>query len=97
MKIIQMLPTIAFGDAIGNHTLALNQMIKNMGYDTEIYAEAVDQRLPSGIAEEIQKMPEVNSEDVVLYHLSTGSELNYYFGNLKCKIIVEYHNITPSL
>ncbi len=97
MKIIQMLPTIAFGDAIGNHTLALNQMIKNMGYDTEIYAEAVDQRLPSGIAKEIQKMPEVNSEDVVLYHLSTGSELNYYFGNLKCKKIVEYHNITPPL
>jgi glycosyltransferase involved in cell wall biosynthesis len=95
MKIIQMLPTMAYGDAIGNHTLALNQMIKNMGYNTEIYAEAVDQRLPSGIAKEVKKMHEVNDEDVVLYHLSTGSELNYYFGNLKCRKIVEYHNITP--
>jgi len=95
MRIIQILPTMAYGDAIGNHTLALNQMIENMGYETEIYAEAVDHRLPAGIAKEIRKMPEIKNQDIVLYHLSTGSELNYFVGNLKCRKIIEYHNITP--
>ena len=45
MRIIQMLPTFAYGDAIGNDTLALQDTLRNAGYETEIYADVIDVKL----------------------------------------------------
>ena len=44
MRIVQLLPTMAMGDAIGNDVLALSTVIRNMGFQTGIYAETVDRR-----------------------------------------------------
>ena len=41
-----MLPTLAYGDAIGNNVLAISDALKAAGYDTAIYAEIIDKRLP---------------------------------------------------
>ena len=41
MRIIQMLSTIAYGDAVSNDTIAMEKIIKEMGYDTKIYAESI--------------------------------------------------------
>ena len=95
MKIIQVLPSLAFGDAIGNHVLALKELFQNMGYDTEIYAEAIDQRLPEKTAYQIQELPNLNKTDILLYHLSTGTRLNKLIASAECRKIVQYHNITP--
>ena len=34
MRIVQLLPTMAMGDAIGNDVLALSTVIRNMGFQT---------------------------------------------------------------
>ena len=34
MKIYQLLPTLAFGDAVSNDALALEKVIREMGYKT---------------------------------------------------------------
>ena len=39
MKVLQLLPTLAMGDAIGNDVRALDKVIRGMGYQTGIYAE----------------------------------------------------------
>ena len=49
MKVIQMLTTISYGDAVGNDVLALHRVILRMGYETGIYAENIDLRLPKEI------------------------------------------------
>ena len=95
MKVLQVLPTLAFGDAVGNHTRALELLLKDMGYETEIYALNIDKRLGEGKAKYIEELPELASDDVVLYQLSTGSELNEVIPELKCRKIVDYHNVTP--
>lgn len=95
MLVLQLLPTISYGDAVSNDTLALEKVIKKMGYKTEIYAKSIDTRLPKGTAKDYKKLPKLSKDDVVIYHLSTGSGLNYVFGNLKCRKIVIYHNVTP--
>lgn len=41
MKIYQLLPTLAFGDAVSNDALALEKVIQKMGYKTEIFAESL--------------------------------------------------------
>lgn len=95
MRIVQMLPSLAYGDAIGNDTVALKKCLEKQGYETEIYAKYIDARLPKGTAKEVTRMPHMNKEDIVLYHMATGSELNEMFGNMKCKKVMIYHNITP--
>ena len=96
MRIIQFLPTLAFGDAVGNDTVALQNAMKELGYETAIYAEAVDQRLPKGTASDLcAGMPELNPDDVILYHMSTGSKLNYELEKYPCRKMMIYHNITP--
>lgn len=95
MKVIQIMPTLALGDAVSNDALALEKAIINMGYKTEIYAENIDPRLPKGTAKYERNLYKVNEDDVVLYHLSTGTFLNKKIALLKCRKIVIYHNITP--
>ncbi|WP_434309603.1 glycosyltransferase family 4 protein [Hominifimenecus sp. rT4P-3] len=94
MRVVQMLPSLAFGDGIGNDTLALKKTLEENGYETEIYVEWVDERLPQGTArswEEYEERP----DDILLYHLSTGSEMNYRLADYRCRKVVIYHNVTP--
>ncbi len=95
MRIIQLLPTLSFGDAIGNDTLTLKAAMTDMGYKTEIYAENIDKRLPADSARKPDKIGSVSEDDVIIYHLSTGTDLTFSLGDYKCRKIMVYHNITP--
>ncbi len=96
MKIVQFLPVIAFGDAVGNDTRAIRKALIEMGYETSIYAEVVDSRLPKGTAKDLSVgMPALENDDIIIYHLSTGAKLNYEIKKYSCRKIMVYHNITP--
>ncbi len=95
MRIVQLLPTMSFGDAIGNDTIALKGAIANMGYNSEVYAENVDKRLPSDTARNISRLKGLKDDDVILYHKSTGTDLTFKIHDLPGRKIMIYHNITP--
>lgn len=96
IKVIQMLPTLAYGDGVGNDALAMDTILKQMGYETKIYAENIDARIKEGLAEKIENASELQEDDVIIYHLSTGTVLNETLKSYPCKKIVVYHNITPA-
>lgn len=95
MRIIQLLPTISFGDAVGNDTRAIRTILEEMGYETQIYAENIDPKLPRGTAYHVDKIPELEPDDVIIYHASTGTELNYRLPSYRGRKVMIYHNITP--
>ena len=95
MKIIQLLPTMSFGDAVSNDTLAIRRMIREMGIETEIYAENIDDRLPKDETKPMREMPELGDEDLLIYHGSTGDPLNMWVPRLGGRKVMRYHNITP--
>lgn len=95
MRVYQMLSSLSYGDAIGNVVLALKEAIQKLGYETEVYAEEIDTRLPAGAAKRIQYMPELHKDDVVINHLSNGTSWNRRFGDFCCRKVIYYHNITP--
>ena len=95
MKVIQLLPTLAFGDAVGNDTLALMQVIEEMGYETGIYAETIDERIKNKNVKLAYKVPYMAPEDILIYHMSIGSQLTYEIENFNCRKIMIYHNVTP--
>ena len=71
MKVIQMLPTFMFGDAIGNEALEIDRILKDAGYDTTIYAENISDSIPKNIVHDIrQGFEEPDRDDVILYHMS---------------------------
>lgn len=95
MRIIQLLSTLAFGDAVGNDTIAIRRVLEEMGFDTEIYAQNIDERLKKGTAKKIEHLTKLGKKDIILYHLSTGTDLNYNLVKYPGRKIVIYHNITP--
>lgn len=96
MKILQILPCLAYGDAIGNDTIALDGAMKEMGYEAEIYAEAIDKRLPKSIAKTMNQWVEPEKDDIIIYHLAVGWSYVSYIEKANCRKIAIYHNITPA-
>lgn len=95
MKIISMLPVLAFGDAVGNDTLAVHASLKKAGYESVIAATVIDRRVKADDIKDTEDLSWISPEDVVIYHMSTGHQLNKRFANLNCRKIIRYHNITP--
>ena len=96
MRIIQILPFLTIGDAIGNHTLALHRMLLEKGYRSEIYAVAIHEKLRQEHIFSVDQLQNPDREDLCLFHASTGSgALLPRLASLPCTRIMIYHNITP--
>lgn len=92
MKVIQLLPTVLYGDAVSNDAFALDRVIKSMGLETAIYAETASKNLP---VKNVLDLEDISGNDVLIYHMSTGTDLNFSLNRLMCRKIMIYHNITP--
>ena len=94
MRVVQMLPTMAYGDAVGNDTAALYDALKSAGYDTAIYAENIDSRLPKSLVSHYSEYKD-SRDNIIIYHLSIGSNIGNYVKSTMARKIVVYHNVTP--
>lgn len=94
-RIVQVLLHQGYGDAIGNDCLAIDRILRQDGWDTGIYARVVDDRIPAGTARPLSELSGLNDDDIVFYHLSTGTDLNYKLGGIPGRKVIIYHNITP--
>lgn len=98
MRIVQALTTLSFGDAVGNDTIAIMELLRKNGYaDTAIYAENLDARMATieGV-HKVEEMTGLKPDDIIIYHLSTGSNLNRKIKDYDCRKLVIYHNVTPA-
>lgn len=95
MRVIQLLPTLSYGDAVGNDARAIKDLLIEMGYETQIYAENIDSRLPKGTVEFVTNMSQLEKDDIIIYHGSTGTDLNRKLPQMGGRKVMIYHNITP--
>ncbi|MBQ9827711.1 MAG: glycosyltransferase family 4 protein [Lachnospiraceae bacterium] len=96
MRIFQLLTTAKHGDAVGNHAFALNDILKEAGYETGIFAEHIAANVKKTEVLSWERMPALTPEDIIIYHMSTGSRLNRRFIKFNCRKVMDYHNITPA-
>ena len=94
MRVIQLLPTLAYGDAVGNDVLALRDIISGWGYETGIWAENIGP-LMEDMAQYFNTPPRLRQDDVIIYHGSIGSDLTDKLSAMPGRKVLIYHNITP--
>ena len=56
-KVIQIIPNVGYGDAVGNDTVAITKVLAEMGYETGIYSKAIDKRLNEPLVHDFSKLP----------------------------------------
>jgi len=95
MNVVQIVPILAYGDAVGNDAMAIKAILQRAGYTTEIYAESIAKPLDKAAAKPIEQLHTLKDEDVAILHLSTGAKVNLVFASLPCRKIVRYQNVTP--
>jgi len=95
-KINQILPSLFYGDAVGNEVLEIRAVLNSWGYDSDIYAAHVHPKL-CGVAKNYTKYKKNSSpNNILIFHFAIGSEVSKFVKNLPDKKIIIYHNITPS-
>jgi L-malate glycosyltransferase len=97
VRIDQYVPGFAKHDAIGNHSLRIRSLLRQAGFDSDIYGEWIDPR----VAKEARPYREARPQpgDVALYHASTHSSIVDWLADQAGRgvsVVSDYHNITPS-
>lgn len=95
MKIIQLLVTLQQGDAIGNFTIALHEMLLEERYDAKVYAYNLGSNIDGSIAKNIKHLKETTDDDLIIYQMCEGHKINDLIRKLRGKKIAIYHNATP--
>lgn len=95
MKIVQLIVTLQRGDAIGNYTLILDDVLQQAGYDTFIYALNVGRGMKQKNIRVISQLPDLKEDDLIIYQLCEGNAINEDLVTARCKKIAIYHNVTP--
>lgn len=95
-RVDQALPTFGYGDAIGNHVLALRALLRRAGFVSEIFAQAFHERVRSE-GREWREYAGVDAPgNVCLFHFSIGTPLATAFTRLRSRRFLIYHNVTPA-
>ncbi|HCB34074.1 MAG TPA: hypothetical protein DEP69_02565 [Acidimicrobiaceae bacterium] len=89
----QVLPTLSPRDAVGNHTVRLQQVLLGLGVESGIYAHNIHPEMKHRCAP-LKELP--TDADVVLYQLSLGSYAAEAWARHDGRKLVNYHNITPT-
>ena len=90
----QFLPALLPGDAVGMHTLEVRRALREAGFESHIFVEAVHEQL-EGQAMHFSEFPGHARGSLLLYQLATGSVLADYVFARPEPLVVDYHNLTP--
>jgi glycosyltransferase involved in cell wall biosynthesis len=95
MKIIQIVPSLGYGDAIAGDIIAIKHILESQGYKTAIYSTYIHKKQKESNLFVCDKLPMFNKDDILILHISINSDFNYQILETDCKVIAIYHNITP--
>lgn len=89
----QFVPVLHAADAVGQHALALQALLRQGGARSEIYVERDDAATGDRTLPASSYTP--SADDVLVYQLATASDLAPWLAGLPGRLVVNYHNVTP--
>ena len=90
----QFLPALNPHDATGTHTLMLREVLRQAGWRSEIFAEAVHDDLAAEAYKHWMYPEHAADGDVALYQFTTSSAVAPYLAELGVPLVLDFHNFT---
>ena len=91
----QIVPTLAPGDAVGGHTLAVRDTLRAAGLRSDIFSDDVRPAL-QGQAQPLDALPPPGTRGLaLLYQCSIGNDVVDRLLGRPEPLVVDYHNLTP--
>ncbi len=95
IRIHQVLATLGYGDAIGHEVLGIQRVLRDAGYESEIFVETADHRLESLTRDYRELVDFSHPDNLLLHHFSLGSKASRTAFAVPDRMALIYHNITP--
>jgi len=83
------------GDAVTNSMLLLQRHLRDMGLDSDVFADQPHPDLTDRIRPRSELRGSLEPHDVLLVHHSLGHDAMDWLLHLGCRKVLQYHNITP--
>jgi glycosyltransferase involved in cell wall biosynthesis len=90
----QLLPDLAYGDAISNQALFTKELLHDLGYESEIFVENLHESM-RGLGR-VFTPGAISPKDGLLYHHTIGTELTQQAVRHEGRKALVYHNVTPA-
>ena len=87
--------TLGYGDAIGHEALGIQRVLRQAGYESNIYVETADLRVESFTEDYHDLVAHSNPNNILIHHFSLGSKASRVAFALPDRMVLIYHNITP--
>jgi len=94
-RVHQVLATLGYGDAIGHEVLGIQRVLRDAGYESEIFVETADRRLEFLTQDYREMVGSIEPSDVLIHHFSIGSRASRTAYAMPGRMALVYHNITP--
>ena len=82
-------------DAVGNHTMQVDEILRELGADTTLYASHADRRMRK-LSRDFRYHATDPAPDLIIYQASIGSVVADYLLTRNESLVINYHNITPA-
>ena len=96
MAVHQVLATLGYGDAIGNEVLGIQRVLRDAGYESEIFVETADWRVKDLTVDYGELIAASHPDNILIHHFSIGSRASRVAYALPDRMMLVYHNITPA-
>jgi glycosyltransferase involved in cell wall biosynthesis len=94
-RVHQFTAVLAGRDAVGQHTLAVDDILRDMGAETEIFAAHVHPEVRDR-GRDFRGHAAGPAPDLILYQTSIGSPVGDYVMSRPERLVLNYHNMTPA-
>ena len=84
---------VASGDGITSSMIFTQQMLRGLGFESEIFSTQIPQEL-TGIVRSMDSYPD-SPDHILFLHHSLGNRHAAWVEGLKSRLVLIYHNITP--
>jgi glycosyltransferase involved in cell wall biosynthesis len=89
-------PVVHGGDAVGRHTLRLRDAAVAHGFESHIYVDIAERATESETMSLFDYDTHARKDDVLVYQFATASYMAQWLTARSERLVVNYHNITPS-
>ena len=95
VAIHQVLATLGYGDAIGHEVLGIQRVLRDAGYESEIFCQTAEPRVEDLTLHYSDLRDASHPDNILIHHFSIGSRASRLAYALPDRMVLIYHNITP--